>query len=245
MNDAPHPEFRNTTLLTLGLIGAVAGFVVMSEIGIWSGLQEIQLLNRARAGQVIYDDWAYANTQRQALVGGLLMLAFFTSAALFVRWVAVSNSNAHRLTSRGMQFGPRSTALWFFVPVANLWKPYQAVREIFRASHPEFSDNWKKAPVPRFLSLWWTLWLVLQLIVVTSLATDLLAPTVDHLLLSASLSTMAGVLSAPLGVATSICVWRLNAWQRAKWASMGEAHPTALAGPWPVQSGAEATQTPH
>lgn len=240
MNHAEQPEFRNTTVLTLALIGAVAGFVVMSEIGIWSGFQEIQLLNRAQAGQVIYDDWAYANAQRQAFVGGLLMLTFVVSAALFLRWVAVSNANAQRLTSRGMNFGPRQAAIWFFVPAANLWKPYQAIRETFRASHPDFSDNWKQAPVPRFLSLWWGLWLILQVIVVLSLTADLLTPTVDRLLLSASLSTLAGALSAPLGVATSICVWRLNAWQRAKWARTGAAHPSPMSGPWPTGSAGEA-----
>lgn len=241
MNDH-QVEFRSTTLLTLALVGALAGFVVMSEVGIWSGFQEIQLLNRARDGGVIYDDWAFANAQRQALVGGLLLLSFVASAALFLRWTVVSVANAHRLSEPGMRHGPRESAVWFFVPVASAWKPYRAIRETFQASNPDFSTDWKSAPVPRFLSLWWTLWLVLQGIVVLSLAADLLTPTVDHLLLSASLSTLAGALSAPLAVATSLCVWRLNAWQRAKWAGGGEVPASAGAGPWP---GVSSTQAPR
>ena len=47
---------------------------------------------------------------------------------------------------------------WYFVPIAWFWKPYQAMREIWRASvNP---SDWRGAPVSPLLRWWWGLWMV-------------------------------------------------------------------------------------
>ena len=51
-----------------------------------------------------------------------------------------------------MEFGPDAWG-WFFAPFANLFKPYQAIRELwFRAS------DW--AQRPDVLPVWWGVWLI-------------------------------------------------------------------------------------
>lgn len=55
-----------------------------------------------------------------------------------------------------MEFTPGWAVGWFFVPIANLFKPYQVVAEIYRASDPSADpDYWSLAEVPRYLLLWW------------------------------------------------------------------------------------------
>ena len=57
-----------------------------------------------------------------------------------------------------MHFAPGWAVGWYFVPIAWFWKPYQAMREIWRASvNP---SNWRGAPVSPLLRWWWGLWIV-------------------------------------------------------------------------------------
>ena len=61
-----------------------------------------------------------------------------------------------------MEFTPAWAVAWFFIPVANLFMPYRAMREIYRASEPtRFGRDWGDAEVPPMLPLWWGTWVAL------------------------------------------------------------------------------------
>ena len=80
---------------------------------------------------------------------------------VFLCWVHAANRNAHALGARGMQFTPGWSVGWFFIPVLNLVRPYQVVKEICQASDPDKDrDNWLSSPVPGFFLVWWILWLL-------------------------------------------------------------------------------------
>jgi hypothetical protein len=54
---------------------------------------------------------------------------------------------------------------WFFVPFANLFKPYQAVAEIYRASDPDAdADFWTLSEVPSYLKIWWGSYLIFNVV---------------------------------------------------------------------------------
>ena len=71
-------------------------------------------------------------------------------------WLYRASANAHALAG-GLTISPAWAVGWYFVPVANLWKPYQAVAEIWRAS--TISEAWQTVTVPRMLLVWWIVWL--------------------------------------------------------------------------------------
>lgn len=77
----------------------------------------------------------------------------------------LSNRNARALGATGMELTPGWAIGWYFVPVATLWKCYQALKEAFKASHPDFADNWREAPRPSILPRWWTLWVIATLLI--------------------------------------------------------------------------------
>ena len=63
--------------------------------------------------------------------------------------------------ARQLDFTPGWSVGWYFLPIANLWKPYQAMKEIWRASaRPDKVDD---AEVPGWLPLWWFLWLAFSI----------------------------------------------------------------------------------
>lgn len=225
--------YRDSTRLTLSLIAVLAAFVVLAEVGIWSTFLEIALLERALSvGHVLAGDLA-ADQDRRALVGGLQLLIFVVASGLFLRWIHRMNANAHALSASGMRYGPGTSVAWFLVPVLQFWKPLDVLRELFRASHPDHIEDWRSAPIPHLLSLWWTLWLCFLLTSALALLADVWAASPGEQYAAAWGTAVAGVVAAPLGVAVAVCVWRLHARQRARFRATA---PMRIRQPWPTRT---------
>ncbi|HJS74675.1 MAG TPA: DUF4328 domain-containing protein [Vicinamibacteria bacterium] len=104
-----------------------------------------------------------------ALGGGLsailFLLLYFCGLILLCLWVYRANANLEVLVPSGSEFTPGWAVGWFFVPIANLFKPYQVVSEIYRASDPAADpDYWNLAPLPFYLPLWWGSYLVFNVL---------------------------------------------------------------------------------
>ena len=48
------------------------------------------------------------------------------------------------------------------IPIANLWKPFQATRELHKASAG--GERWWEAPTPALLGWWWAGWIVFNVL---------------------------------------------------------------------------------
>ncbi len=95
------------------------------------------------------------------LLGLLGLPLSLLTAILFLVWVHRAHKNARALGAQGMQFTPGWCVGWFFVPIMNLFKPYQAIREIYQASAPELGPtDWKRTGSAGVVGLWWGLWLI-------------------------------------------------------------------------------------
>ena len=73
---------------------------------------------------------------------------------IFLRWLYRANYNLRRMTT-GIVFRctPGWAAGWFFVPFANLWKPYEATQEIWTVAQ-------RGRPVASPVGRWWGLWIL-------------------------------------------------------------------------------------
>jgi heme exporter protein D len=121
---------------------------------------EIFLAQRTGGGPPSPEDTGAMLLGLLYLLSALGFLGFYiVGVILFSRWIHRANANA-ALVSSGLEFTPGWAVGWFFVPLANLFKPYQVVTELYRASDPEADpDYWSIAPVPAFLPLWWASYL--------------------------------------------------------------------------------------
>ncbi|MFY9620206.1 MAG: DUF4328 domain-containing protein [Pyrinomonadaceae bacterium] len=102
---------------------------------------------------------------------GFLALALtgvlgLTAVAVYIATVVVFLMWLYRVSNNVVAFGaPRQTSAgWavgsFFVPIANLFIPYQAIREIWQKSDPTPTDafSYVMSP-PGFFPAWWGFWL--------------------------------------------------------------------------------------
>lgn len=73
-------------------------------------------------------------------------------------WIYRASTNLRALGAQGMTIGPGWAIGWYFIPIANCWKPYQAMKEIWQASaRPQ---QWQGMAAPSLLRMWWGLWLL-------------------------------------------------------------------------------------
>lgn len=105
---------------------------------------------------------------------GLCQFGAAVLGAIFVCvWMHCAASNLRVFGHRGLQFSPAGAAGWWFVPFANLVKPYQAMSEIVRRSEPSsLSDGYWSASSTGTLGLWWGAWIASNVIANVSMRID-------------------------------------------------------------------------
>jgi hypothetical protein len=176
-------EYRDLSRLISVVKGFFCANIVVAAISVWSGLQELDLLTRARDGQSISEAAVESSDARQALLGGIYFVIWLITFILYLRWVHQSNRNARFLAGNNLHFTPGWAVGWHFVPIAGLWKPYQALRELFQSSHPEFGSDWANAPYPWVLAFWWVLFVLSaalgQMLFRAALRAETLEETID------------------------------------------------------------------
>jgi hypothetical protein len=154
------PPLRDLGALTL-LITIVFAFMAVTLVT--TGVATSLLVNRP--GDVGLQGAPDPVVAVVALSALSYVVFLVVGIALFCVFVYRANVNADALVPSGMEFTPGWAVGWFFVPLANLFKPYQVVSEIYRASVPEADpDFWSVASVPFYLPLWWGSWIAFNLI---------------------------------------------------------------------------------
>ena len=117
------------------------------------------------------------------------------SFAAVGRWIYLASANAHLLSDE-MTISPGWAVGWYFIPIANLVLPYQAMREIWLASH--FRRYWHGHSAPHILVLWWTLWVTTRILGGLSLQLRFGGLTGDLPAVGATVDIAAAALNIPL-----------------------------------------------
>jgi hypothetical protein len=84
--------------------------------------------------------------------------AFVASVVIVAIWIHRAHANLADAAVDGLEFTPGWAVGWYFIPIANLFKPFQAMRELWRASHGEAHPF--DGPAPSAVTAWWTCWIV-------------------------------------------------------------------------------------
>jgi len=100
-----------------------------------------------------------------AAVGLLAGVIGIGTYVVFLMWMYHAAKNVRAFGQQGLEHSPGWCVGWWFIPIANLFKPYTAMREIWRASDPETVGpqakvRWSAAPVGPLLALWWSAHLI-------------------------------------------------------------------------------------
>jgi len=114
----------------IGLLVVAADFVAGGGVNVW-----------------------FATAPVLALAGLIALgISLITAIVCFV-WIYRAMAIAHRITPT-LSVSPGWAVGWFFVPIASLWKPYEAVAQMIEGS------GGARMTATRFLAgWWWAAWL--------------------------------------------------------------------------------------
>src|SRR5437868_6687462 len=116
---------KDPTRLTKALKVMLWVSVGVAVFGALSGAASLATGNAAKS-----DSDNFSLLDGVELVSGLVtILVFIITGVLFLRWIHRANRNARALGAQGMRFTPGWAVGWYFIPIASLWKPYQAMKE--------------------------------------------------------------------------------------------------------------------
>lgn len=154
--------FRNSDSLTRWVKYMLYAQIIVASISILSGYLEYQLLSDYQNGVYTSQEMAVADgeasDQRQGIIGVVYLVVFVISGFLILRWIHRANYNARQLGAENMEFTPGWSIGYYFIPILTLWKPYQAMKEIWKAS--KNPSNWNSQSVSRLLPIWWSIWII-------------------------------------------------------------------------------------
>jgi Domain of unknown function (DUF4328) len=157
--------YRDIAKMTSWLRGLLAAGGALAAVGIVSGLNERSILNgfaEAFETETAVSDQMLASADQsdliQMILGYTQVTVAIVTVVLFARWIVLAARNCHALSDQELEYSPGWSLGWFFVPIANLWKPFSAMRQTWNISADPAGDQEK--PAARLVVAWWLLFLV-------------------------------------------------------------------------------------
>jgi hypothetical protein len=214
-------NFRDASGLTSWVRYMLYAQVVVALIAIGSNFLEYQLLSDYQNGVYTSQELAVADgeasDQRQRVIGLTYLAVFIISGFLILRWIHNSNFNARQLGAKEMEFTPSWSIGYYFIPILALWKPYQAMKKIWKVSHNP--SNWQSENVSSLLWVWWFLWILTNILGQVIFRMSIAANELPELMNLNLISQASEILSIPLAFVTLSIVNKVYAAQMSAYAS--------------------------
>lgn len=207
--------FRDPTRLTLWTRRLLFLQLAVTLVALVADLLEYQVLTAIRDGLYTSEAEmlaaAEASDARQMIVGGAQFLVYLVAGFFILRWIHRANFNARQLGATDLDYTPGASIGWYFMPIANLWKPYEAMREIWRASVNPLA--WRNQPISPILPWWWTFWILSNLLANIGLRIQLGAEHLEPLITGNLFITAADATDIPLNLLVLALVGRVHEMQ--------------------------------
>lgn len=182
----PEPLSKSVVLwlwidLALSVLGVPASLLVIGEI--------------ASVGRSLPSNTPMPSDLPVGLLGLAQVAAYVVAGFLVLKWIYRTNRNAHSVAS-GLTTPPNWAVIWFFVPIAFLWKPFQAFRETWQASVG--ARDWRVVKPPKILGWWWAMFLLSNFLGQIVFRITISAQTLDGMAVASGFDVAAGLLAIPL-----------------------------------------------
>jgi hypothetical protein len=135
--------------------------VVVELIVITSDYSEIGLMNSVLNNELEYSEklsQIEMNDYRVSIISTIEFPILILSSVLFFYWFYRAYRNLESFRAVGLAFNPKWVVGYFFIPFLCLWKPYEALKEIWKVSDPYHTTEgylWRTVKVSPILAFWW------------------------------------------------------------------------------------------
>ena len=151
-------------------------------------------------------EWDEMATQID-LVGGIVGIGYIVVLVLcFVAngmWIYRASSNARFMDADPGRVSPGWAVGWYFIPIASLWMPFRAMKQIWNTTMLPGGDL--RAAVPGFIGLWWATWVVSNLIANASFRISMQSDDLDAYIRTSWMD----IANAPISILSTVLFLRL------------------------------------
>jgi hypothetical protein len=161
MNNLRYNGYRAKTAVTL--IWIVMFLDIISFI---SGYFQLNLILRVEDGVAVSASEIDSNDTREQGIAIFYLIAYIISGIVFIQWFRRAYFNLHQ-KKEFLSFSEGWAAGSWFVPIVSLYRPLQIMKELYEETRDfviSKGETFSKDLTTNFLGLWWTLWIVNNLI---------------------------------------------------------------------------------
>lgn len=165
MNADTGSAYRSGHQLTLVVMALLIANIAASVLAIAVDWIQFELVSRIAGGEYYTDAELTRSDNLMILTSQFQLGIYILTGILFLVWLYRASRNLRAFDIEGLKFRPGWTVGWWFIPIFNIFRPYQAIAEVWRASSPPVGEestafSWRLAKEPRLLSFWWSFWLL-------------------------------------------------------------------------------------
>ncbi len=149
------------TLSILTIIG-------LALIGLFEALAVFIGFAQLASPEMVIDLDDGAETSLWLMLQGVVILlqvpVYIATVVIFLIWLYRAHSNLYALLPTHLEFSSGWAVGWWFIPFANLVKPFQVVREVWWESDPEIPEGKSFLTsslhsAPTYMAFWWAFWI--------------------------------------------------------------------------------------
>lgn len=214
--EEPKPDFtfKSPALLSNWLIGFLVLGIVVSIVSVVSNWMQLEFLWKLQSGD--YDQsslmtLATQNDDRQSIVTSAYAIPILGNIILFCFWINLVARNTRAMGAENMKISPRWAVGWFFIPVASLYMPYRAMKEIWCAS--KAPKAWETVERGSILPWWWALFLIVSVVGKIEIRFAITAKTVPELIRSTHVSIVSDFIYLIACLTVIALVWQIREFQ--------------------------------
>jgi hypothetical protein len=194
----PNEQRAKTAVLLIWIIFA------LEALSLISNYFEYELLKMIANGGEIELSTANENDLRQQLIAVVYIIAYVISAVAFIQWFRRAYFNLHTKIDNLTDTEGWAAGAWF-IPIISLYKPYQIMKEMYERTAKLLGNklqNYEQSNTNHLLGLWWTLWIINNILEQVVFRYSEQAETIDELLNSSIISMLSAIIGIPLAIIT-------------------------------------------
>ncbi len=223
MSAIPHVEYRSPKTLS-GLAKAGIGLVGLCTLfSLFIGIGQVVSPDRSLEFDGIESGSLWFLLQ--GLIALVQFPAFFFAAVMFLMWLFRVYKNLPALRSDNTEYSPGWAVGWWFIPFANLVKPFQVVRNAWSESDPDVDLEMGflssvQSGAPAYMAVWWGFWLLSNF--ATNITNRFWDPdNIDTVEFSGYFFIISGILWTVASVAAIKVVWEITERQELRFKNIG------------------------
>jgi predicted nucleic acid-binding Zn ribbon protein len=150
---------KNNNQRAKNIITIFSILFVLNVISIISDLLQYSMLNSIEGFSL---EEAELNDSRQRIISIITFGIYILCYIFFILWFRRAYYNLHQVVKHLEHTEGWAAGAWF-VPILNLFRPYQIMRELYIETENyicKVKSDYKKKLNVTFVGIWWTLWII-------------------------------------------------------------------------------------